>query len=150
MDAGREEKYWCYASTDVIRKYTCTLRSAIGNCLYFTWSGIRPSVNQWVPWDCVIYPHKHDTKDPAQSHTEGYYFGITNSSSLVEWLDPETKTMKHCNTTQFDEHRTHVGDDKPMPGTPAIGEQTVSEKDPLTLTINTSDQPYFTKLPNLF
>eukprot|EP00957_Ditylum_brightwellii_P145369 11070617-Ditylum_brightwellii.AAC.1 len=70
---------------------------------------------------CVIYPHTHDTKALALRHTEGYYFGITNSNSLVEWYDSITKTVKHCNTAQFDEYRTCVGNDKPMPGALAIG-----------------------------
>eukprot|EP00957_Ditylum_brightwellii_P155649 11848715-Ditylum_brightwellii.AAC.1 len=84
MDAGEEEKYWCYASTDIIKKYNCTLHSVLGNCPDFIWNGIRPSIHQVVPWDCAICHHTYDTKDISQQHKEGYYFGITNSSSLVE------------------------------------------------------------------
>eukprot|EP00957_Ditylum_brightwellii_P176230 13418911-Ditylum_brightwellii.AAC.1 len=35
--------------------------------------------------------------------------------------DPKTKTVKRCNIAQFDECRTHVGDDNLTPGTVAIG-----------------------------
>ena len=31
-DAGCEDKFWCYASTDVIKKYNCTLHSVTGDC----------------------------------------------------------------------------------------------------------------------
>ena len=150
MDAGREEIYWCYASTDVIRKYNCTLHSAINDCPDFLWYGIRPSIHQLIPWGCVIYPHTHDSKALALRHTEGYYFGITNSNSLVEWFDSKTKIVKHCNTAQFDEYRTHVGEDKPMPGALAIGGNPVTTSHLPLLTINTSDHPYFNEPPKLF
>eukprot|EP00957_Ditylum_brightwellii_P146064 11122232-Ditylum_brightwellii.AAC.1 len=103
MDAGKEEKYWCYASTDVIKKYNCTLQSALSDFPDFIWIGNRPSIHQLAPWGCVIYPHTHDTKALSQQHTECYYFDITNSNFLVEWLDPTTNTVKHCNTAQLDE-----------------------------------------------
>eukprot|EP00957_Ditylum_brightwellii_P016871 1272487-Ditylum_brightwellii.AAC.1 len=141
MDAGREKIYWCYASTDVIRKYNCTLHSAINDCLDFVWCGIRPSINQLIPWVCVIYPYTHDTKDLTLRHTEGYYVGITNSSSLAEWYDPITKIVKHCNTDQFDEYRKHVGNDNPMSGALAIGGKPVATSNLPSLIINTSDHP---------
>eukprot|EP00957_Ditylum_brightwellii_P117907 8993661-Ditylum_brightwellii.AAC.1 len=84
MDAGKEEVYWCSASTDVIRKYNCTLHSALNDCPDYIWYGICPSIHQLIPWKCVICPYTHDTKALALRHTEGYYFGITNSNSLVE------------------------------------------------------------------
>eukprot|EP00957_Ditylum_brightwellii_P205426 15343840-Ditylum_brightwellii.AAC.1 len=58
--------------------------------------------------------------------------------------------MKYCNTAQFDKYRTHVGDDKPMPSTMAIGEQPVTEKDLSKLTTNTFNHPYLTELTKLF
>eukprot|EP00957_Ditylum_brightwellii_P145897 11110285-Ditylum_brightwellii.AAC.1 len=98
MDTGEGEAYWCYASTDAIRKYNCTLQSALNDCQDYIWYGICPSIHQLSPWGCVIYPHTHDTKALALRHTEDYYFGITNSNFLVEWFDPIAKTDKHCNT----------------------------------------------------
>ena len=89
MDVGRENIYWCYTSTDVIRKYSCTLHSAINDYPDFLWYGICPSIHQLIPWGCVIYPHTHDNKALALRHTEGCYFGTTNSSSLVDWYDPK-------------------------------------------------------------
>eukprot|EP00957_Ditylum_brightwellii_P095448 7270179-Ditylum_brightwellii.AAC.1 len=59
MDAGREDIYWCYASTDVIRKSNYTLHSAINDCPDFLWYDICPSIHQLIPWGCVIYPHPH-------------------------------------------------------------------------------------------
>eukprot|EP00957_Ditylum_brightwellii_P096900 7379765-Ditylum_brightwellii.AAC.1 len=70
MDAGREEIYWCYASTYVIRKYNYTLRSAMNNCPDFLWYGICPSIHQPIPWECVIYPPTHNNKALALRHTE--------------------------------------------------------------------------------
>eukprot|EP00957_Ditylum_brightwellii_P211080 15365728-Ditylum_brightwellii.AAC.2 len=109
MDAGREEMYLCYASIDVIRKYDCTLYSAINDCPDFIWYDICPSIHQLISCGFAIYPHTHDNKALTLRYTEGYYFGITNSNSLVEWYDPITKIVKHCNTSQLDEYRTHVG-----------------------------------------
>eukprot|EP00957_Ditylum_brightwellii_P021870 1649139-Ditylum_brightwellii.AAC.1 len=59
MDTGREEIFFCYASTDVIRKYKCTLHTAINDCPDFIWYGIHLSIHQLIPWGCVIYPHAH-------------------------------------------------------------------------------------------
>eukprot|EP00957_Ditylum_brightwellii_P183974 14013824-Ditylum_brightwellii.AAC.1 len=82
--------------------------------------------------------------------TESYYFGIINSNPLVELFDTNTNIVKPCNTAQFDEYRTHVGNDKPMPGALTIREKPVATSDLPTLTINTSDYPYFTEPPKLF
>eukprot|EP00957_Ditylum_brightwellii_P075441 5733627-Ditylum_brightwellii.AAC.1 len=98
MDAGKEEIYWPFASTDFIRKHNYTLHSVLNNCSDYIWYGIHPSTDQLILWGCVIYPHTHDIKAPALRSTEGYYFGITNSNSLVEWYGPINKTAKHCNT----------------------------------------------------
>eukprot|EP00957_Ditylum_brightwellii_P156437 11906237-Ditylum_brightwellii.AAC.1 len=68
----------------------------------------------------------------------------------MEWLDPISNTVKHCNTAQFDEYYTHVGTDKPMPGALFIGGKLIAEKNLPILTINTSDHPYFVKPPKLF
>ena len=149
-DAGRDNTFWCYASTDVIRKYNCTLHSSTGDCPDFLWYGIRPSIHQLLPWGCIIYPHTHDTKALAHRRAEGYYFGITNSNSLVEWFDPCTQSVKHCNTASFDEFRTHIGTDPPMPGALAIGGQPLAETDLPALTLNTSDHPFFDEPPQLF
>eukprot|EP00957_Ditylum_brightwellii_P178688 13610605-Ditylum_brightwellii.AAC.1 len=32
MDAGKETAYWCSACLDVIRKYSCILYLALGDC----------------------------------------------------------------------------------------------------------------------
>eukprot|EP00957_Ditylum_brightwellii_P012476 943245-Ditylum_brightwellii.AAC.1 len=150
MDADKEEKYWCYASTDVIKKYNCTLHSALGNCPDFMWSGNKPSFYQLIHWCCVIYPHTHDTKALSPQHEKGYYVGITNIISLVKWLGSTANTVKHCNTAQFDEDCTHVGTDKPMSDALAIGDKPIAEKDLPILTINTSDHPYFAEPPKHF
>eukprot|EP00957_Ditylum_brightwellii_P167830 12775528-Ditylum_brightwellii.AAC.1 len=68
----------------------------------------------------------------------------------MEWFDPISKTVKHCNTAQFDEYRTCVGNDKPMPDALAIGGKLVATSDLPIFTINTSDHPYFTGLSKLF
>eukprot|EP00957_Ditylum_brightwellii_P179113 13644818-Ditylum_brightwellii.AAC.1 len=150
LDAGKEEVYWCYASTDIIRKYNCILHSGLSDCPDYIWYDICPSIHQLIPWECVIYPYTHDIKALSLRHTEGYHFGITNSNSLVEWFDPITKTVKHCNTAHFDEYRTHVGKDKPMTGALAIGGKLVATSNLPALTINTSDHPYFSDPPKLF
>eukprot|EP00957_Ditylum_brightwellii_P168291 12811445-Ditylum_brightwellii.AAC.1 len=61
MESGREEIYWCYVSTDVIRKYNCTLHLAINDSPDL-WYGIYPSIHQLIPWGCVIYPHIYDNE----------------------------------------------------------------------------------------
>eukprot|EP00957_Ditylum_brightwellii_P062879 4770712-Ditylum_brightwellii.AAC.1 len=58
--------------------------------------------------------------------------------------------VKHCNTSQFDEYRTHVGEDKPIPGALAIGGKPVATYNHPSLTINTSYNHYFNAPPNLF
>eukprot|EP00957_Ditylum_brightwellii_P104871 7992703-Ditylum_brightwellii.AAC.1 len=73
----------------MFKKYNCTLQSAINDCPDFIWYGIHPSIHQMIPWRCVVCPLRD---------TERYYFGITNGNSLVEWFDPNTKTVNHCNT----------------------------------------------------
>eukprot|EP00957_Ditylum_brightwellii_P078947 6003234-Ditylum_brightwellii.AAC.1 len=55
-----------------------------------------------------------------------------------------------CNTTHFDEYRTHVGEDKPMPGALDIGGKPVETSHLPSLTINTSDHPHFNESPKLF
>eukprot|EP00957_Ditylum_brightwellii_P046075 3495892-Ditylum_brightwellii.AAC.1 len=42
------------------------------------------------------------------------------------------------------------GDDNPIPGALAIGGKPVATSDLPSLTINTSDHPYFNELPKLF
>eukprot|EP00957_Ditylum_brightwellii_P128481 9799548-Ditylum_brightwellii.AAC.1 len=84
MDAGKEEVYWYYASMDVFRKCSRILHSALNDFPDFIWYVICPSSHQLIPWECVIYPRTHDTKALALRHTKCYYFGITNSNSLVE------------------------------------------------------------------
>eukprot|EP00957_Ditylum_brightwellii_P141956 10814582-Ditylum_brightwellii.AAC.1 len=87
MDSGKEEIYWCYTSTDVIKIYNCFLHSVLNDCPDYICYVTCPSIHQLIPWQCVIYPHTHDTKTLALRLMEGYYFGITNSNSLVEWYD---------------------------------------------------------------
>eukprot|EP00957_Ditylum_brightwellii_P059168 4490258-Ditylum_brightwellii.AAC.1 len=43
-----------------------------------------------------------------------------------------------------------MGDDNPMPGVLAIGGKPVTTSNLPSLTINTSDQPYFNEPPKLF
>eukprot|EP00957_Ditylum_brightwellii_P038487 2908709-Ditylum_brightwellii.AAC.1 len=68
----------------------------------------------------------------------------------MEWFDLNTNIIKHCNTAQFDEYRTHVSNDKPMPGALAIGGKPVATSDLPTLTINASDHLYFTEASKNF
>eukprot|EP00957_Ditylum_brightwellii_P112378 8567853-Ditylum_brightwellii.AAC.2 len=99
---------------------------------------------------CYLPTHIHDTKSLTLRHTEGYYVGITNSNAIVEWYDPKTKIVQHRNTVQFDEYRTHVGDDNPMPGALAIGVKLVVTSNLPSITTNTSYHPYFSEPPKLF
>ena len=120
MDAGREIIYWCYAYLDVIKKYNCILHSALDDCPDFIWYNVHPSIHQIIPWGSVIYPHACNPKVLDNRSYEGYYFGICNNDALVEWFESVTKKVKHCQTAKFDEFRTNIGNDKPMPGALAI------------------------------
>eukprot|EP00957_Ditylum_brightwellii_P004927 375625-Ditylum_brightwellii.AAC.1 len=108
MDAGKETTYWYYAYIDAIRKYNCILHSSLGNCPDFIWYNITPSIHQLIPWGSVIYPCLHNSKALDKRLFEGYYFGTCNNNSLVEWFDPDTWKVKHCQTAKFDEFCIHT------------------------------------------
>eukprot|EP00957_Ditylum_brightwellii_P142646 10868464-Ditylum_brightwellii.AAC.2 len=150
MYAGKAVIYWCYAYLDVIRKYKCILHSALGDCPDFIWYNVCPSIHQLIPWGSVIYPHSHNTKALDNRSFEGYYFGICKNNSLVEWFDPSTQKVKHCQTAKFDKFRTHIGNDKPMPGALAIGGTLLKANDLPTVSINTADHPFFDEPPKHF
>ena len=62
MDADKAVIFWCYAYLDYIKKYNCTLHSAIGDCPDYIWYNTRPSIHQLIPWGSVIYPLAHNPK----------------------------------------------------------------------------------------
>jgi hypothetical protein len=68
----------------------------------------------------------------------------------VEWYDPQNKKVKHCQTAKFDEFRTHIGNDKPMPGALSIGGTPLKATNLPTVSINTADHPFFTEPPRHF
>eukprot|EP00957_Ditylum_brightwellii_P136460 10407024-Ditylum_brightwellii.AAC.1 len=81
---------------------------------------------------------------------EGYYFGICNINYLAEWFDPITNTVKHCTTAKYDELRTHVGNDTPIPDILAIGGASLKEKDPPLVKLDAADHPFFEEQHMLF
>eukprot|EP00957_Ditylum_brightwellii_P182181 13880098-Ditylum_brightwellii.AAC.2 len=147
MDAGKAVTYWCYAYLDMIRKYNCILHSAVGDCPDFIWYNVCPSIHQLIPLCSVIYPHLHNSKTLDNRSSEGYYLSICSNNSLEEWFNPSTQKVKHHQTAKFDEFRTHIGNDKLMPGALAIGGTLLKAKDLPTVSINEADHPFFDELP---
>eukprot|EP00957_Ditylum_brightwellii_P204321 15338664-Ditylum_brightwellii.AAC.1 len=103
-----------------------------------------------IPWGYVIYHRTHSPKDLEARHDEGYYTGITNSSSLIEWWDQKTGKVKQCNTAWFHEFRTHLGDNKPVSDIFDIGGTSLADSDSIPIELNTSDHLYSEGTPEMF
>eukprot|EP00957_Ditylum_brightwellii_P097689 7440558-Ditylum_brightwellii.AAC.1 len=90
------------------------------------------------------------TYHSALRDQEGYYFGVCNNNSLVEWFDPNTKAVKHFTTAKYNEFRTHVGNDSLIHGAFAIGGTSLKEKDLPLVELDTAGHLFFEEQPTLF
>jgi hypothetical protein len=73
--------------------------------------------------------------------------GIIISNSFMKWLDPKAVKLKQCNTTCFDEFKTHLGDDTLMHGAFAIGGSPLATTNLVPVKFNMYNNTFFDDTP---
>ena len=149
LNAGLDDKFWCYAAEDANFKLRRMLHTATHVTPYQAWTGNKPKYSDMKIWGCHIYIVDTDvtrTKLDNRTYVE-LFMKFSATTKIIVYYNPKTEKFGRTSHAYFDELST--GTHTTLPTSP-LGTDLVQNYPNLPTNIQMSDiQSDITKLPIL-
>lgn len=146
-NSGLSNKFWCYAAESAADTYRYTFHSALQKTPYEAWYGIKPNINHFRVWGCIVYVRVPHPKKLDDRVSRGYFLGFSKSRLIIHWLDPSSNTVKHASAFRFDEYNTKRQEsDTLSPGALILADANPGNL-PLESSITILDHPHLESQP---